>query len=578
MTHIEIGTGINTLYYHDTIHNLILNEYIKCTQLLKYARLDYQAADPFLVETYANTILGEKKHIHLIYPYHDMIAEDNNYDSTDPATHYNYSFYDVKKYNNNVKKFVESFKILECISDIGGSEYFNMDLIIEPLVIKFDKTQYSYTRCHIVINIDHTTGVCEDDTLTKFMSVLKSDIDLKTCDWLIYNISLRNHKYKWYHANILIVNMIKRDDIKMYYFEPHGFDKNRIGYIVCFDNLKNVVTEYNTQKNSSQITLQPETFDINNNWQTDEPFCASWCLFFMSIVLLNPDLHMTTIYELFRIEQPEIRYLLLFKFLFWFCNSSENIHKYALNLDMARMSNVFITEQLIKSNMFNEERSMRKNDTIAEETIFEKGKKYYFCKKFTIKENKYANGEYCIFKNIFLYQDNLTSVELFNCIFDHTGLTNLKCLANLKKLTIMKCQLPDKRIKLVIPEGVVKLIAHYNKFCLTRLLFYLPKTLEYIQTDAIPGKLIDQILSHNDKIIIDAKNNKQSVNYCDDAWATYRTPYINDRYIHKPKGEENNWCPNCPGNNGINFNNEIEEMRCVLCKAPLENEESKIKY
>ena len=554
--------------------------------MIDNVELDYKYTNPFLVGTAANTILGEDEPRQLIYPFHNIIKGVN---STDTEIN-------EKHHNKNVELFVKSFNILDCVNNIADLQ-FNYKHLIDKLVIKPDGTKYSYNinEKNIRINTDFKTNECRDNSLNDFMNKLKLDIKEKNCDWLIYFITLSDTINDKYHANILIVNMLNPNDIKMFYFEPHGFSEEKLGYAVCFKALNNVVTslaiEYNSIPNNIRtITLGPETF-INKRWQTNEPFCASWCMFFMSTVLLNPNLSMVNIYELFKIEQPEIRYLLLYRFLFWYCNFNDNAQETSLSKSVLSKASEFLLNTKFIYN----------SPEIVSFSMSEinNPKTYYYCKKFTIKSETYPlNLKTSILKNIYEYEKNLSSLIFDNCVFGRDDISVLSKLSNLKKLTMTNCRsIPDLDkmfeptvIPTITPVSLVKLTLQNNTFNEMIIIKNLSYTIEYIniiwQGATFMHSLNFLYIIRKFKNIIINTNFpvgsflKSEKDLFDSLQSVNNNTIINDvtNRFYRYKDEQPNICPKCEGNDDEDFNNEIEEMSCDLCGSNLVNEFSKIKF
>ncbi len=576
-------TGINHQNYnYNKIINLLSDEYKKCNNTLQYVALDYNHTNPFTEGTAANTILGEDEPRQLIYPFHNIIKDVN---STDIEIN-------EKHHNKNVELFVKSFKILDCVNDIAYSR-INYKHLIDKLVIKPDGTKYSYNidEKDIKITIDWKLKKCIDNSLNNFIIKLKLDIKEKNCDWLIYRIQLKDPNRESGHANILIVNMLNPNDIKMFYFEPHGFSEENLGYKVCYPTILKSVTEYNSIPNNTRtITLGPETFN-NKRWQTNEPFCASWCMFFMSIVLLNPNLSMVNIYELFKIDQPEIRYLLLYRFLFWYCNFNDTTQETSLSKSIFSKASEFLlnTEFIYNSPKIVSFSMSEINNP----------KTYYYCKKFTIKSETYPlNLKTSILKNVYEYEKNLSSLIFDDCVFGRDDISVLSKLSNLKKLTMTNCRsIPDLDkmfeptvIPTITPVSLVKLTLQNNTFNEMIIIKNLSYTIEYIniiwQGATFMSSLNFLYIIRKFKNIIVNTNFpvdsflKSEKDLFDSLQSVNKNTIINDRNnsFYRYKDEQPNICPKCEGNDDEDFNNEIEEMSCVLCGDNLVNEFSKIKF
>jgi hypothetical protein len=576
---ISGSTGIISDYVSPSTYRLIIKEYNKCLSKLQYVELDYNHTNPFLVGTVVNTILGEDKPRQLIYPFHNVIKDINSTSTTINEEHL----------NKNVELFVKSFQILECLNDIADPN-FNYKHLIDKLVIKPDGTKYSYriNDGRVEINADFKTKLCIDNSLNDFMSKLKLDIKEKNCDWLIYSIGLKDPNDETGHANILIVNMLNSNDIKMFYFEPHGFSEENLGYKVCFNAVKNVVTslatEYNKKKRT--ITLGPETFN-NKEWQTNEPFCASWCVFFMSIVLLNPNLSMVNIYELFKIEQPEIRFLLLYRFLFWYCNST-NYEKTNIPPEFAGFEKIYY-KHLSK---FNNAAAnfISKNEKLddllpkfhpvaqpwsAYDEEISDAEVVYYCNTFMILGDQYENNKLFILKYCFKSQNYLRSLDFYECAFIGSDFSKLSKW-EIKKLSLRKCSYSSDIFNLSIPESVVKIELMNNNFSDIIIIEQLPKTIEYIYTDSTDYNDIEYIvlLSGLNNIILNTScvipdDKKQEF---DIAQKEKNITIINTDSFYKIKGERHNWCFKCKRNDNIDFDNEIEQMECFKCAKNLPNE------
>jgi hypothetical protein len=313
------NTGITKSYYDNKTCNKLHDIYTKCIETLKYIKLDYNCTIPFLVETVANKLFGENKPLQLIYPFHHIMEKYKNNINAKIKE---------KNFNTNVELFVKSFHILACISSISSEDH-DLDNMINKLVIKPNTTdKYTYL-CKFVPRITYdNNNNCIDDTLDKFVLELKTTIPVNNYDWLIYSIGLYNQNDDG-HANTLIVNKLDLTNIKIIYFEPHGNNMDNLGYKICFNKIKTAVVELlnrkDIKKEKINIHLYPKKFNDKAQWQTSENFCASWCLLFTSMVLLNPTLDMLNIYELFNLKDEKVRYLLLYKFLFWYCNTHDYI-------------------------------------------------------------------------------------------------------------------------------------------------------------------------------------------------------------------------------------------------------------
>jgi hypothetical protein len=314
-----------------------------------------------------------------------------------------------------------------------------------------------------------------------------------------------------------------------------------------------------------KIKLYPKTFN-DAKWQTNENFCASWCLFFISITILNPQLSMVDIYKLFSLKQEKIRYLLFFKFLFWYCNSED--YK-----NIARDSDYY---NIIATNLKNYENKL----LMPVKKNINKKKKYY-CKKFIIHNDQYSEYGLSIVANIYEHQKNLTSLIFTECSIGSGLITSLNCLKNLKKLTFISCELFNGSIKeLYIPKSVVKISILNSKFDPMIILNNLPKTIEYICTNVNYENLLVIINKHQNTIFHLLSFNiklsdtiKNKLNKLKNKNIIYNKP----KYFYKPIGELSNNCLKCTGNDNVNFNNEIEEMKCIKCSKDLINENSKIK-
>ena len=352
--------------------------------------------------------------------------------------------------------------------------------------------------------------------------------------------------------------------------------------------MMNTVSEYNNEVpyNKKKIILGPETFN-NKQWQTNEPFCASWCLFFMAIVLLNPKISMINIYELFKIEQEEMRYLLLYRFLFWFCNLDEYKTNEYTNNKRTYMANQFISSKEL-------------NNTLTEITkdniIINPNKIYYYCKSFVIHGQPYINGNVKMLKHVYEYKDNLTNLSFIKCSFTKYDIFVLLDLYNLTKLSIIQCNysfVPSSMTKIKLPIKLVELEMRNNDFDEAEIINNLPESVKYVCTDfKVYSDIINFFQRYNNKIlrlvnepkeltaienaeiekVIAAKNHVFIRSYY---YFAMKNKYF---YFYKNPDEPPNYCFNCQQNNGIDFDNEIEEKQCVKCKKYLENENRKIKF
>ena len=581
---ILIYTGISSeTGIYNKSYKLLIGEYKKCISRLHYVKLDYNHTNPFLEGTAANTIFGETKPRQLIYPFHNIIKDVTSTDTT----------INENNYNKNVELFVKSFQILECISTIARIKTNENDSyirnIINKLIPKIEDEKCNYLLENIIINSQGQA--CRDNTLNDFTYKIKLDIKEKKCNWLIYSITLVFTS--GCHQNILIVNMLNPNDIKMFYFEPHGFNKKNIGYKICFNELNNLVTslaiEYNSiPNNTRKITLGPETF-INKPWQTNEPFCATWCLFFMSIVLLNPNLSMVNIYELFKIEHDEIRYLLLYRFLFWFCNFDE-YKKQTPNNNITYEANQFISSKELNNTL-----TRITIDPTIDPTINHKinsKNTYHYCKSFVIHGQPYINGNVKMLKNVFAYKDNLTKLSFVKCSFNNNDIYVLKDLDNLTKLSIIQCNYSfvsstSAWAKIILPKKLVELEMRNNDFNEFAILSTLPELVKYVYYDFPVYKGLMGFFKHytnkilqsglysvspikvtlmeNDELerVIKA-NNHVFIHNGNDYYKKNRY-----RYFYKNPDELPNYCLNCKQNNDSHFDNAIEEKWCVKCNKIL---------
>jgi len=138
------------------------------------------------------------------------------------------------------------------------------------------------------------------------------------------------------HLVALILDRIRQ---KVVYFDPHGSNKNAIHN---FYAIHLILGQYVTNE------IDSWTFETNTNhetsiWQMSDMFCQTWSILFSILYIINPNLDMISLYTTFS-NGDDVRYLLLFTFLYWTCNdrkyTPDNMASMKLNRQYAPNRNV----------------------------------------------------------------------------------------------------------------------------------------------------------------------------------------------------------------------------------------------
>jgi hypothetical protein len=552
-------TDITESYYDNKTCNILYDIYKKCIEKLKYMKLDYAYTIPFLVETAVNKLIGENKPRQLIYPFHYIMTKEDDNANTKMNN---------KNFNKNVELFVKSFQILACISNI--SRHLNdLDNMINKLVIKPNTTD-KYTYLFKIIQINHDGFICVDDSLDKFVLELKDTIPVNNYEWLIYKLGLYEPSGEG-HANVLIVNKLDPTNIKIIYFEPHGNSMSALGYRICYEKIHTAIFELLKRKDVKNkkinFRVYPKNFNDTALWQTSEDFCASWCLLFLSIVLLNPNLSMVNMYELFNLKDEKVRYLLLYKFLFWYCNTHDYIQDkiYSSSKNSKFLSNINHFNKKGKNNNLQNNNLQNNNLQIIDTT------KKYYCRKIHIDSLQYNTNILGILNNIYDYKNKLTELHLmdlyFKTIYEFPDLTDLN---NLTKLTLTGCLVSGDAGKVLLPLQIKKLVL-YENYDNANFINSNIKLLEYIKVDNITDELLLYIITEFKNIYLHTNVELSSLSgsslHSVQKLLMDNNNFIINRedFFYKPRGELDNFCSNCE------FNNELEEMLCIKCYNILDN-------
>lgn len=215
----------------------------------------------------------------------------------------------------------------------------------------------------------------------------------------------------------------------------------------------------------------------------------------------------------------------------------------------------------------------------------DKQKTYYYCRNFVCRSPLYE-FKTSILSNIYDYVNNLTSLTFFNCKIDESFNVLGRELKGLTKLNIIKCSIPDEILPLSVPPHLIKLNLSNNTYVINSLmLFNLPKSIKYISAGFNKVQDLLHIMSMYRYITLMTDFKLQKLFNIDEKKELdillelmgnkliYSNNRLQDNY-YKPEGELENYCYNCTSNDGVNFNNEIEKMNCIMCRKDLKNEKS----
>jgi hypothetical protein len=116
------------------------------------------------------------------------------------------------------------------------------------------------------------------------------------------------------------------------------------------------------------------------------------------------------------------------------------------------------------------------------------------------------------------------------------------------------------------------------------MLYNLPKSIKFVNTDFNHTHALLTVLDiyRNKTFVTDFNLEELDINEkeeLDDSLKLNKNKLIYSNYrlqdnYYKPEGELENYCYNCTSNDGVNFNNEIEKMYCIMCKETIKNENS----
>jgi hypothetical protein len=136
------------------------------------------------------------------------------------------------------------------------------------------------------------------------------------------------------HVNCVIFDKAKT---AVQHFEPHGGD---IDAFARGSSTYHVMKYYIENVMEWEFETNVDDYKHISNWQGPDVFCQSWSILYPVLFILNPELPMLELYTTFGGNGDagqDVRYILLFTFMFWVCNNNSigyDIDKQAAYLEV----------------------------------------------------------------------------------------------------------------------------------------------------------------------------------------------------------------------------------------------------
>ena len=213
----------------------------------------------------------EKKHKSLYFPiqkYSEQKKEDDMF------------FSDITSFNVSGVEWINNYY------QINNNLYYSYS----PLTIYWsNKTFYHIHHNLSDILIEHNKSIAKSDQR-----------------YIILYISIEDYIFRFRHANILLYDRLKKE---IWYFEPSGKSNKYIDIEVLHKKIKKIFTHVygkiiyhlpNSFLHDISFQVLSEPPNNNHNRVGDNgAYCMAWCIFFIDIVLSNPDKNVNDIMKKF---------------------------------------------------------------------------------------------------------------------------------------------------------------------------------------------------------------------------------------------------------------------------------------